>query len=572
MLLQHWTPYFEHFNENMSITYGDQIDQEDTAELESEGRPVVNRNIILPKVLQYLGSSIKRRRSVAAFPVDNSGDDVVAAKLSKIFKHTEQDNDLEAVALDVRASAAVTKMGWYYIPPPPVDAEGEDLLVKVYCEPPENILLDADARDLEQRSWKRLVRRNWLSLDDIEDVWPEYIEEVKEKVGLGERSWNGLSERLKVGVRPDSSNTTVQSSGTLQLQSKDVVDRINNLFLVVELWEKKYRRVPGKRKPEEYMLLRVSLPYLDLCLGRFELPLKYYPFVLYQQINFGSTIIDTASYVDQLRPVQEEKNRIASKAEDAASRAISETIILSPGEDKLQQDIKDRGNKPGIYVAAKENPVADRINSSGVNAGFEQLQDRNDVDFEKISVIPPAVGGAAENTSESGTYFDAKVAQGEQAIEIFNFIEWRKTWKLLYRIFLERYQVYYTPEMTFRILGEVPGEYEDVVVNTIDYATGQILDDITLGRYDVTIEDIDYGNSTRDQQLRVIIEIMKSSSLPQIQALLTPLLIKNAPIDDRNNLAAMAQQILMPLLMPPPPPEPGAEGEGGDNQPARQAA
>ncbi len=570
-LLEHWQPVFDRFNENMSIVYGDQIDSEDRETLNNDDRPVVNRNVILPKVLQYLGSTLRRKRSIAAFPVDNSGDDLIAGKISKLFKHTEQDNDLDAVSLDVRAIATITKVGWYYIPPPPIDGGAEDALVKVYCEPPENVLLDADARDLDQKSWKRVGHRVWLSKDDIIALYPDCENEIEERIAAGTTPWDNLSERIKQGVRSDNAADDKRYGSGITLKTGDIADRVNNLFMIFELWERKYRHVPredgGGMRREPYMLLRVSLPYLDICLGRYELPLQYYPFVLYQQLNFGSSVIDTRSYVDQLRPIQEEKNRLSSIAEDAASRAVAETLILGKGEDMLKGDIKLRGNRPGVYVAATDNPVADKVNSSGITTGIKELQMMNDLDFEKVSILPPAVGGSAENTNESGSYFSQKVDQGEQSVEIFSFIEWRKTLKQLYRLFLERYQAYYTEEMTLRILGEEPGKYDDVEINRFDASTGQILDDITIGRYDVTIDDVDYSNSTRNQDLVELVELMKISP-PQIQALLIPEIIKNMRMQGRMQIAAMASQILAPFLMPPVP---GVDGSGAET-PAQNAA
>ena len=556
----------------MSLVYGDQIPNDDQAALQDDDRPIVNRNIVLPKVLQYLGSSLKRQRSIAAFPVDSNGDDAIAAKITKLFKHTEQDNDMDYIDLQVRGSAAINKVGWYYIPPPAPDAEGDDLLVKVYFEPPENVLLDADARDLDQKTWRRVGHRSWMSVEDIMGLWSEYADEIRDKVKDGDKNWNTLTERIRQGVRPASTIERGATSSTLILKNADVYDKVNQLFLVLCLWERNYRwGANGKR--EAYMLLRIAIPYLNFGLGRYELPLKYYPFVLNQSLNFGSTVIDTASYVDQLRPLQEEKNRVSAMAEDAMSRAVAETLILGKGEETLKEAIKKNGSKPGIYTAATDNPVADRINSAGISVGVQEYIAKLDVDIEKISVLPPAVGGAAENKSESGSYFAQKVDQGEQSIEIFSFIENRKVKKLLYRVILERYQVYYTAPMALRIFGEQPiqpgvpiqnqPKYADVAINQIDWATGSILDDITVGRYDVVIDDVNYSNSVRSEELRVLVDALKVVP-PQVAALLIPEFIKNLPLERRLEFSAMAEQVLAPFIMqamnPIPPAEEGAVG------------
>jgi hypothetical protein len=389
-----------------------------------------------------------------------------------------------------------------------------------------------------------------MTLDDILVTWPEYADEVRKKLkGNVTREWASLTERLKQGAREES-GLTGDSCGT-SIKSSDVFDRVNNLFLVWELWERKYRD-DGMVRHQPYMNLRVALPYLNLCLGNYDLPLKYYPFVLQQMINFGSTIIDTRSYVDQLRPIQEEKNRENAIAEDAASRGIAESLILGAGEDQLKTDIAKGGSKPGVYVAATDNPVAAKINSSGVNTGVQYMIKNLDDDFEKISILPPAVGGAAENASESGSYFNQKVQQGELGVEVWSFIETRRVWKVLWRLILERIQAYYTPEMTLRILGEEQGKFEEVSINQVDWVTGKILNDVTLGNYDIVIDDVEFSNSTRWEQLRVLSDVLKGAP-PQIQAMIWPEYIRNLPLDRRNEFAAMAQQALSYMLAPPPP-------------------
>jgi hypothetical protein len=579
----HWMPVFDRFRRNYAMTYGDQLSAEEKAVMRNAkpARPETIHNKILPKVMQFAGAFIKNRRTVAAYPVDQKSDPQTAEAVTKYFRHTERDNDLDYVHFQVALSGFITRIGWYYMPPPPVNATDEQLLVKIKFEDAELIEVDPDAHDIrDQKTWKLVCHSSWLSYSEIANLYPDKAKSIKDSLNPDGTANNLAIDRLSIGTLPSediSSLNSISDTGSsfTQMPMQFMFNTLSGLYRVCALWERKVRDETdeyGNSERKEYMHVRVLLPYLNMMLGVFDLPYTSYPFFPNVPLDLGGSIIDRQSPVDQMIPLQQERNRLFALWNKITRRALAKTVILAHGEGDLKKEMIDRKDEAGIYEAhtpAGANPVHAILDPAVQLGEIERLLQYNDKDFDEIALVVPAVAGESENASESGEYYNAKLAQGEQQLTPLFFSNLKTVIPMLYRAIIERYQLYYTKPMTLRILGEEIGQFDDVSVNQYDPITDKILNDMTMGKYDIQIDDVAFGNNRQEEQARLISNVMgmiPPGTPPQVIGLLLSEFVGNLRLENRQALSEYIRTyfgVNQPPLMLGSPPAQGMV-QGGD--------
>lgn len=544
----HWVPVFQKYRENYSIVYGDQFSAEEKVILRNANpaRPETVHNKILPKVLQFAGALIGHSRSIEAFPQNGEADDEVASRFTKIFKHIEQNNNFEYLRYLVGLSGFITRVGWYYLQPPPENATGDELHAKIRFVNAELVEPDPDISDIQsQDAWKGVIFSTWMSVDDMINTYPSKADIIKSSLKRDGTVSQLALDRLSVGINPRDDAVAVLGStaNVVDMAEQRMANTLSGLYRVVQFWERKTRWVDspnGNRIKQDYMQLRIVLPYLNIRLARYDLPQTFYPFFPNIPIDIGGSIIDRQSAVDQMVPLQQERNRLFALWIKISRRSLAKTLVLAAGEGQLQVAMIERGDESGIFESATkagEGSPVQAILDPAVQVGeIERLLEQNDRDFQEVSFVVPAVAGQSENSSESGSYYNAKLQQGEQGLAPFFYTEWKTTMPMLYKALIEYIQLYYTEEMTFRIIGVDDRSYEDVVINQYDPITDTVLNDVTQGKYGVFIDDTGFSSTANDAQamaLNDLIGKLPQGTPPQVLGLLLAQLVGSMRLDNR---------------------------------------
>lgn len=148
---------------------GDQWAMEDIATLDSEGRPALTINTILPTVNTVLGEQSSRRADVK-FKPRKGGDEDVANTLTKVFMQVADNNKLDWVEQQVFSDGLILDgRGYFDVRVDFSDSvEGE---IRITAKDPLDILIDPDAKEYDPKSWNEVFETKWMTLDDIEEMY-----------------------------------------------------------------------------------------------------------------------------------------------------------------------------------------------------------------------------------------------------------------------------------------------------------------------------------------------------------------------------------------------------------------
>mgnify|MGYP001570036741 CR=1 FL=1 len=552
-VLEQYDDRLEAIYKNNAIVLGDQWDEELKAKLQSQGRPTYCLNIELSFVMQLLGMQKRQARSWKVVPVDDSGDDTVAEVLKKLLLQIANDNDLDYIDEQVFEAGVIGCVGWYYVD---MDYDEDPRgTIKIYIEDNTMVFPDPDAKMDNQQDWGYVIKTSWMTWDKIRKTWGDKVLSTPPELSVLSRWWELLRERLPAALR-----------GRVK---EELVDHVNNLYRVIDLWEREYRDVRIVQDPASgslhnvvnreaaeilvqrgwipisfgkrpYLRLTTVLPHTDTVLEERLVNRRYFPFAGFYPMKFaGLPLVDCISYVENLHGVQDAININSSVVSDTLQRSVNGGILVGPGESALKRDLIERGSEPGYVGIKATNLNIERLQQDFPSGTYQFLQ-MNEMYAQRISGQPLAQRGESESSEESGTLFRAKVQQGITTLAPI-FSAFSRTRRLLAKIIMEFIQSEYTQERVVRIIGD---KNESLQINTRDpYAIERVLNDVTIGKYDVVIEDEPHIKAQRQDELRSLSEIIKVMP-PEMVALIAPEIIENTDLPNRRELAERMRGII----------------------------
>ena len=148
---------------------GEQWDESDVAALESEGRPALTINTILPTVNTVLGEQSTRRADVQ-FKPRRGGEAEVAHTLTKLYMQIADNNKLDWVEQNVFSDGLIMDgRGYFDVRMDFSDhVEGE---IRITAKDPLDILIDPDAKEYDPKTWNEIFETKWMTLDEIEELY-----------------------------------------------------------------------------------------------------------------------------------------------------------------------------------------------------------------------------------------------------------------------------------------------------------------------------------------------------------------------------------------------------------------
>ena len=148
---------------------GDQWDKADLLKLNSEGRPALTINTILPTVNTVLGEQSTRRSDVQ-FKPRRSGDQDVSTVLTKLYMQIADNNKLDWVEQQVFSDGLIMDgRGYFDVRMDFSDhIEGE---IRIIAKDPLDILIDPDAKEYDPKTWNEVFETRWMTLDEIEELY-----------------------------------------------------------------------------------------------------------------------------------------------------------------------------------------------------------------------------------------------------------------------------------------------------------------------------------------------------------------------------------------------------------------
>lgn len=490
---------------------GDQWDENDLARLEAEGRPALTINTVLPTINTVLGEQSTRRADVQ-FKPRRGGDAEVAHTLTKLYMQIADNNKLDWVEQQVFSDGLILDgRGYFDVRMDFSDhVEGE---VRITAKDPLDILIDPDAKDSNPESWNEVFETKWMTLDEIEELYGKKKAEAlqfiaengngfgRDSIEYEETRFGDLSstdDYLGANVPGDDEYRNVRALRVIERQHR----RMHRVDCFVDPDTGDQRDVPeswseakAKKFAKQYNLSLISkvkrkVRWTVTC-DQVVLHDDWSPY-------HGFTIVPYFAYFRRGRPFgmvrnllspQEQLNKIASQELHIVNTTANSGWVVESGSlvGMSADDLEEHGAETGLvleYNRGSQPPS--KIQPNQIPTGLDRISQKAALNIKAISGINDSMLGT-DSAEVSGVAIQAKQNRGAIMIQV-PLDNLRKTRQYLAERILELIQTFYTEQRIIMITDDSDPMQprEQMVINQMT-PEGQIINDLTLGEYDVVI-------------------------------------------------------------------------------------
>jgi len=496
---------------------GDQWRQEDLVKLRETRRPALTINKILSTVANVMGEQILNRSEITFRP-KAGGSNEVADALAKVFKHISNTTQLDWKRSDLFADGIITSRGYLDVRM----SFDESLQGDVVITPinPKNVLPDPDAEDADPNTWGQVITTKWLTADDIEILYSKKDAEILRGRGTSTfadstDSIDGTRDRFGELVNTRTArffgehDETERNIRIIELQQR----RLDKSRYFVDLATGETRPVPLSWSEDKIATAKKALGYEiitkiaprirwtviadDIVLHDDWSPYESFTIIPYfPYFRRGNTI----GLVQNLLSPQELLNKVSSQELHVVNSTansgwkVKAGGLLNMSVDELEQ----RGAETGLVLELNELDAIDRITPNQVPQGLDRISFKAEDHIKSISGVSDSLQGQDRADVAAKAIQQKRQAGTTGFAKVFDSLTRTDFW--LARRLLELVQTFYTEPRTFMITNSKGGaQDEEVKVNQFS-PEGVIVNDLTLGEYEVVISSVPQRETLEDSQ------------------------------------------------------------------------
>ena len=503
---------------------GEQWDQADVAQLDAEGRPHLTINTILSTVNTVLGHQASQRADVVFKPRRNA-DQGLADTVTKVFKHVLDNNDYEFLESQVFSDGVVQDRGYF-----DVRIDYDDHMngeIRVEAEDPLDILPDPDAKDYDPKHWQEVFKTRWMALDEIEELYGKdkadslrYIAESGSHYGRDSFEFRETTEGFgdtdlsnwRVDETQDDEGSSVRAVRVIERQHRKLVN--TPFFLRPATGD--MRQVPGNMSDDDARAFAETngLTITKKLVRRVKWTVTADQVVLHDDWSPYSdfTIVPYFPYFRRGKPFgivrnllspQEQLNKVASQELHIVNTTANSGWLVENGSlsNMDEDELTERGAETGLVLVHNRGSSApQKIPPNQIPTGLDRISSKAQGHIKQISGVSDALLGT-ESPEVSGVALEQKRGAGQIQIQV-PMENLRRTRQIMARRVLDLVQSFYTEPRVIQITNEDDPlkSREEMRVNTVDPQTGEIINDLTIGEYDLIVSSAPARDNFNDMQ------------------------------------------------------------------------
>ncbi len=505
---------------------GEQWSPEDKARLEAEGRPALTLNTILPTINTMLGEQMERRLDIT-FKAGRGGTENTAFALNSISRAILDDNKYDELEEIVYADGLITGRGFYDIRMDFSNNMRGD--VSITDEDPVDVVIDPSAKSADPATWNEVFISRWMTTDEIEEEYGEAhhdkLVSIAGDASAAEAEDTFEYENETFGENEGDEYVDDRERGALKRVR--VVERqffkLHNSLHFVDLQTGDLRPVPYGTEDEEAKIVAESygLGLTKIRRRRVRMVTSVAEVLLYDDwsIYRSFTIVPYFPYfrrgnpfgvVQNLFDSQNLLNKTSSQELHIVNTTANSGWVVQ--EDSLvdmdTEDLEERGAETGLVLTYKrgyEKP--DKITPNSIPTGIDRISQKAAVTIRDISAVNNSMLGSVR-ADQSGKSQDKQIARGQIAMNVV-LGNLRKAQHYVVRKVLELVQDFYDETRYFKLVDSsmFGGESnEEVGINEVG-DDGNILNDVTVGRYSIDIGHTPAGSTAREAEFTEALEL-----------------------------------------------------------------
>lgn len=512
------------WNEDVYLGGGLQWREADRKEMNAAKRPMIELNHVLPAVNSATGMQLHSRVDMSFLPRGGGADEASALLMTKLVSQVCDNIEFHWKESQAFEDGLIQQRGYMDFRVS-FDENFQGEIVEEILDPLD-CMPDPDGRSYDPTTWGDFIITRWYSRDDVEQ---NYGEELAARVEVAADAYfaDGDTFLSRPHFNEDSDGSGFDGWVT---QTKD--DKASRLYLIIDRQHRRLERgkvhisFTGEISPVElmdereleraqgdgffsvqkYQRIRWTVTCGEVVLHNDWSPYKTYtvrPYFAYFRRG------RTRGMVDNLTSPQELENKsITNYLEILGSSSNSGWDVP---EDSLvnmtPEDLAKNGGKNGlvlVYRATKAGDKPEKRQANQAPHGADRLVDRAELAIKTISGMSDAVQGLNSNEI-SGKAIQTKQYMGQiqmgRPLDNLAFTRRMAAAKIV-----ELIQQFYTSERVFRLIDRDTKEVTDeLIINEV--TVDGVLNDVTIGRYDVVITDTPTHATFEEGQFAQVMEM-----------------------------------------------------------------
>ena len=513
--------------------FGRQWADVDIAALQRFRRPALTINKIKTTVSTVAGEQIANRSEISFRPRGGDGDASVATALSKVFKQISDVNQLAWLRSDVFLDGMVSGRGFYDVRVSfDSSMRGEVVIDSLN---PHDVVMDPDASAYDPAKWSEVFTTGWTTPDDIEVLYTAADAALlrnKDRsaffdYGYGYDSMTDGRRDTFAGrdqVAPwgesgdrDKDTHTVRSVRTIDRQYRklrkirmfvdpatgdmrripDVWDD-NRIAAVreqagLEVLEKLQRAIRWTVTADDVVLKDEWSPYNNFTI------VPYFPYFMYGQAS---------GMVEDLLGPQELLNKATSQELHVINTTANSGWKVKSGAltNMTVEELEQKGAMTGLVLEVNDMDGVDKITPNQVPTGLDRVTFKAEEHIKGVSGVNDSMQGF-DREDVAARAIEKKRQAGSTSTLSKPLDNLTRSDFYLARHILDLVQTFYTEPRVLTITDSSPTQQtESVQINT-PTPEGEMLNDLTVGEYDVVITSVPHRETLEDSEFEQAVSL-----------------------------------------------------------------
>lgn len=530
---------------------GQQWDSNDMALLQAQRRPALTINKIISTISNVLGEQIQNRSDISFQP--RSGAPVeLAETMTKVFRQISDANQLDWKRSDMFCDGIITSRGFMDVRLDFTDSMMGEVLIENLN--PKNVLIDPDAEDYDPDTWNDVFITKWMTWQDIALLYSKEDAEYLKTRGSSffpygydsierERDRFGFYYNKGYYMGPWDQAEVIRNIRVIERQYRklDVQEHF------VDLQTGDMRPIPDSWAPDKIAMvaqqfglgitkkqvkrIRWTVTADNVVLHDDWSPYKHFTIIPYfPYFRRGKTV----GLVENLLGPQEYLNKVTSQELHVINTTANSGWIVQTGKlrNMTIEELEQRGAETGLVLEVEGSPgeVISKINPNQTPTGLDRFSYKAEEHIKTISGVNDyQTGNAREDVSAKAVAMN----QSRGALNLSKPMDAiARTDYLLARNIMDLVQEYYTePRILNVISNRITGDAETVSVNQPDPVTGTIVNDLTMGEFDIIVSSTPHRETLEDSQFE------QAVALRELQVKIPDeVLIENSRLNKRSEI------------------------------------
>lgn len=525
---------------------GEQWSPEDVAKLQKVQRPYLTINKIKPTIKNVKGEQI-RNRAETAFRPRSAGLTEVASALTKVFKQIADNNQLNWRRSQMFDDGIITSRGFLDVRIDKTDNQGGE--VRITNPNPKNVVIDPDADEYDPDSWSDVVVTKWFTADDISVLFSkDDAEELRNRDSFFPYGYDAIDTfRDRFGDRRSAFYSSDYDQSNVERTIR-VIDRqyrvLDKQKFFVERETGDMRAIPADFDRDRIAWFTDTFGFAitsqlvrrirwtavadNVVLHDDWSPYDHFTIVPYfPDFRYGRTL----GMVEDLISPQENLNKVRSQELHVVNSSANGGWKVKTGTltNMTLEELEEKGAQTGLVVEVSDMDGAEKIQPNNTPQGLDRISYKSEEDIKTISGVSDSMQGF-DREDVAAKAIQAKQQSGQMnLVSVLDNLN--RTDTILARNILCLIQGFYTEERLIAITGSsTTQEPEFLTVNQVT-PEGTIVNDLTMGEYDVVVTSVPYRDTSEDSQFEQALALREAGV-----AIPDTVLVKNSRLDNKNEI------------------------------------